>query len=83
MKTFFVGATENGTVTTPTKSVLYVGSILTVVNYGRRIFLHGNIRALEWIKFAITHCVFYCVATYGGAGYAIRHGKKNEPRKST
>ncbi len=48
-----------GPVTTPIKSVLHLGSILTVINCGGRIFLHRNMRAMDWIKLAVIYCVPY------------------------
>jgi hypothetical protein len=81
--TFFAAATEKSTIVTSVKVALFVGSVLAVINYGDRIFLHGNMRTLDWIKLAITYCVPYCVATYGAARYAIRHGKGSQPSKST
>jgi hypothetical protein len=81
MKTFFVAATERGTVVTSARVALVVGSILALINYGDRIFLHGNMVTLDWVKLALTYCVPYCVATYGAAWYATRHirNKENNP----
>ena len=73
MKTFFAVAFERGTVATSAKVALFVGSILALINYGDRIFLRYDMRALDWGKLAVTYCVPYCVATYGAAKYAIRH----------
>jgi len=75
MKTFFAVATERGTVVASAKVALFVGSILALINYGDRIFLHYNMSALDWVKLAITYCVPYCVATYGAAKYAMRLAK--------
>jgi hypothetical protein len=81
MKTFFVAATERGTVVTSARVALVVGSILALINYGDRIFLHDNMGTLDWVKLALTYCVPYCVATYGAARYATRHirNKENNP----
>ncbi len=78
MKTFFVAATERGTVVTSARVALVVGSILALINYGDRIFLHGNMGTLDWVKLALTYCVPYCVATYGAARYATRHIRNKE-----
>ena len=75
MKTFFQAATERGTVATSAKVALVVGTILALINYGDRIFLHHNMRVLDWIKLVGTYCVPYCVATYGAARYAAMHAK--------
>ncbi|HVO66963.1 MAG TPA: nitrate/nitrite transporter NrtS [Syntrophales bacterium] len=79
MTTFFAAVTERGTVVTSARVALLVGSILALINYGDRIFLHGNMSSPDWVKLALTYCVPYCVATYGAARYAARHtsGKKN------
>jgi len=65
-------------VVTSAKVALLVGSILALINYGDRIFLHGNMGALDWVKLALTYCVPYCVATYGAARYATRHIRNKE-----
>lgn len=75
MKTFFAAATERDTVAASVKVALFVGSILALINYGDRIFLHYDMRVLDWIKLAVTYCVPYCVATYGAARYAMSHAK--------
>jgi len=77
MKTFFQIATERGTVATSAKVALFVGTILAVINYADRIFLRCDMRALDWVKLAVTYFVPYCLATYGAARYAIRHAKDN------
>jgi hypothetical protein len=82
MKAFFAVAFEKGTIVTSIRVALFVGSVLAVINYGDRIFLHGNMSAPDWIKLAVTYCVPYCVATYGAARYAMRHGRKKYPLKS-
>ena len=74
MKAFLKAASETSTIATSTKVALFVGSILALINYGDRIFLHGDMRALDWVKLAVTYCVPFCVATYGAATYATRHG---------
>jgi hypothetical protein len=75
MKTFFQAATEKSTVATSAKVALLVGTILAAINYGDRIFFHGDMRAVDWVKLAVTYCVPYCVATYGAARYAVKHGE--------
>ena len=85
MKLFFEAAVERGTVATSAKVALIVGSILALINYGDRILLYGDMRALDWFKLAVTYCVPYCVATYGAARYATRHArnkKNNTPTDS-
>jgi hypothetical protein len=79
MNRFFAVATERGTVATSARIALFVGSILALINYGDRIFLHHDMRAVDWIKLVVTYCVPYCVATYGAAKYALRHasGKRD------
>jgi len=74
MKAFLKAACERSTIATSTKVALFVGSVLAVINYGDHIFLRGDMRALDWIKLAATYCVPFCVATYGAAMYATRHG---------
>jgi hypothetical protein len=66
--------TERGTIVTSTKVALVVGTILGLINYGDRILLSGDMGALDWVKLAVTYCVPFCVATYGAARYATRHG---------
>jgi len=73
MKTFFQAATERRTVTTSAKVALVVGTILALINYGDRIFLHCDMHAADWVKLAVTYVVPYCVATYGAARYAVSH----------
>ena len=75
MKLFFEAALERSTVATAAKVALIVGSILAMINYGDRILLYGDMRALDWFKLAVTYCVPYCVATYGAARYATRHAR--------
>jgi hypothetical protein len=74
MNAFLKAAGERSTIATSTKVALCVGSILALINYGDRIFLHGDMRVLDWVKLAVTYCVPFCVATYGAASYATRHG---------
>jgi len=50
MGTFFTVATERGTVVTSARVALLVGSILALINYGDRIFLHGNMGTLERVS---------------------------------
>ena len=85
MKRFLTIATEKGTVATSARVALFVGSVLALINYGDRIFLRSDMRAVDWIKLAVTYCVPYCVATYGAARYAMRHGrdKKDSPTKNS
>jgi hypothetical protein len=73
MKTFFAIATDKGTVFMSARVALFVGSILALINYGDRVFLHHDMHTLDWIKLAVTYCVPYCVATYGAGRYAMRH----------
>jgi len=80
MKTFFAAAIERGVVGTSARVALVVGSILALINYGDRIFLHYDMHTLDWIKLAVTYCVPYCVATYGAAKYAMRHAKDNDAK---
>ena len=77
MKTFFQAATEKGTVATSAKVALVVGTILAAINYGDRIFCRCDMRALDWVKLAVTYCVPYCVATYGAARYAVAQESKS------
>ena len=65
------------------KVALLVGSILALINYGDRIFLHYDMRALDWLKIGVTYCVPYCVATYGAATFATRHTDDKETDTST
>ena len=55
------------------KVAFFVGSILSLINYGDRILLHHDMLTLDWIKIAVTYCVPYCVATYGAAKFATKH----------
>ena len=75
MKTFFQAATERRTVATSAKVALVVGTILALINYGDHIFLRCDMRAVDWVKLAVTYVVPYCVATYGAAKYAANHGE--------
>jgi hypothetical protein len=74
-KMFFRIAIERKIVVMSAKVAMVVGTILALINYGDRIFLHYNMRTLDWIKLAVTYCVPYCVATYGAARYTIEHAK--------
>ncbi len=78
MKAFFAAATERRIMATSAKVALVVGSILALINYGDRIFVRRDMDVLDWIKLAVTYCVPYCVATYGAARYAVRHGNNRE-----
>ena len=73
MRAFLAAATERGTVRTSVKVALFVGTVLALINYGDRILLRHDMRALDWVKLGITYCVPYCVATFGAARYAMRH----------
>lgn len=73
MKTFFQVATERETAAASARIALVVGSILALINYGDRLFLHYDMGPLDWVKLAVTYCVPYCVATYGAVRYALRH----------
>jgi hypothetical protein len=75
MKTFFQFATEWRTVAMSAKVALVVGTVLAAINYGDRIFLRCDMRALDWVKLAVTYFVPYCVATYGAARYAVMQAK--------
>ena len=75
MKTFFQAATERRTVIVSAKVALVVGTILALINYGDRIFVSCDMRAVDWVKLAVTYLVPYCVATYGAARYAVSHDK--------
>ncbi len=81
MKTFLAAATERSIMATSAKLALVVGSILALINYGDRIFVRDDMQALDWIKLAVTYCVPYCVATYGAARYALRHGNNRGGRE--
>jgi hypothetical protein len=74
MRQFLRAVKERGTIVTSTKVALVVGTILGLINYGDRIVLRGDMGALDWAKLAVTYCVPFCVATYGAARYAARHG---------
>jgi hypothetical protein len=78
MKRFLAIATERGTIARSAKVALFVGSVLALINYGDRIFLRSDMRAVDWVKLAVTYCVPYCVATYGAVRYAMRHGRDKE-----
>ena len=79
MKRFFAIAIERGTVATSARVALVVGTVLGLINYGDRIFLRSDMRAIDWVKLAVTYCVPYCVATYGAVRYAMRHAKGKRP----
>jgi hypothetical protein len=83
MKTFFAVATERGTVATSAKVALFVGSILAFINYGDRIFLCYDMRALDWVKLTVSYIVPYCVATYGAAQYAMRQTNRKGGNTTT
>jgi hypothetical protein len=76
MKTFFQAAMERRTVGTSARVAMVVGTVLALINYGDRVFLHYDMRAADWVKLAVTYAVPYCVATYGAAKYAVNHGKR-------
>jgi len=80
MKSFLTVAFERDTMAASAKAALLVGSILALINYGDRIFLHGNMQTMDWIKMAITYFIPYGVATYGAAKYALMtSGDKEGP----
>jgi hypothetical protein len=72
MREFFRFAADTRTVAMSAKVALVVGTVLALINYGDRIFLHYDMRAADWIKLAVSYCVPYCVATYGAARYAMK-----------
>jgi hypothetical protein len=78
MKTFLGVAGQKDTVVASAKVALAVGSVLAVLNYGDRIFLRHDMRALDWTKLVVSYCVPYCVATYGAARYAMRHSSSEK-----
>jgi cystathionine beta-lyase/cystathionine gamma-synthase len=73
MNTFLRAATHKATVLTSAKVAVIVGTILALINYGDRIFVHYDMTAVDWIKVVVTYAVPYCVATYGAARFAMRH----------
>jgi hypothetical protein len=75
MKAFFQVALDRSTVALSARVALVVGTVLAAINYGDRIVLRGDMRALDWVKLAVTYCVPYCVATYGAARYAMMKRK--------
>ena len=78
MKMFLKAAGERSTIVTSTKVGLIVGSVLALINYGDHIFLHRDMRALDWVKLVVTYLVPFCVATYGAAKYATRHSRDRQ-----
>lgn len=66
-------ATETKTILTSAKVSLVVGTVLALINYGDRIFIHGDMMLTDWVKLALTYCVPFFVATYGAARYATEH----------
>jgi hypothetical protein len=81
MSRFFATAVEKETIATSLKVALFVGSILGLINYGDRIFVHRDMGAFDWVKLAVTYLVPYCVATYGAARHATRHACEKEGNK--
>lgn len=79
---FFASLLEKETIVTSVKVALCVGSVLAMINYGDRIFLRRDMYALDWVKLAVTYCVPYCVATYGAARHAMRHGSGTRSNKT-
>ena len=75
MKSFLAAALEKGTVVMAFKAALVVGTVLAVINYGDRILVRHDMRALDWIKLGVTYLVPYCVASYGAARHATRNDK--------
>ena len=84
MRAFLTAATERGTIVTSVKVALCIGTVLALINYGDRIFLHYDMHAVDWVKLCVTYCVPYCVATFGAARYAARHtAARNHSEKKT
>ena len=75
MNRFLRAATETKTIPSSAKVALVVGTILALINYGDRIFVHRNMMLSDWIKLVLTYCVPFFVATYGAARYATRHNR--------
>ena len=70
MSSFLKAATQKKTLLTSLRVALVVGTILGLINYGDRIFLHQNMVTVDWVKLGITYLVPFYVATYGAARYA-------------
>ena len=79
MREFFRLAADTRIVAMSAKVALVVGTILALINYGDRIFLHYDMRAADWIKIVVTYGVPYCVATYGAARYAMKRAAGGPP----
>jgi hypothetical protein len=75
MKRFLAVAFARDVMGTAAKVALLVGTILALINYGDRIFLHYDMHPLDRVKIAVTYLVPYCVATYGAVIYAMRHDR--------
>ena len=73
MSSFLQAATQKKTLLTSLRVALVVGTILGLINYGDRIFLHQNMATVDWVKLGITYLVPFCVATYGAARYATQN----------
>lgn len=73
MSSFLKAATKKKTLLTSLRVALVVGTILGLINYGDRIFLHHNMATVDWVKLGITYLVPFCVATYGAARYATQN----------
>ena len=72
MNRFLRAATETKTVLTSAKVAFVVGTVLALINYGDRIFIHRDMMLSDWVKLALTYCVPFFVATYGAARYATQ-----------
>ena len=73
MSSFIQAATQKKTLFTSIRVALVVGTILGLINYGDRIFLHQNMTTVDSVKLGITYLVPFCVATYGAARYATQN----------
>jgi hypothetical protein len=79
MREFFRFAADTRIVAMSAKVALCVGTVLAIINYGDRIFLHYDMHAADWIKLVVTYGVPYCVATYGAARYAMKRADDGPP----
>ena len=57
-------------------TMLFVGSILNVINQGDVIVRSG---AISWWKLLLTYCVPFCVATFGAYSAYRAVGQKTVP----
>jgi hypothetical protein len=51
-------------------TALVVGTILTAINQSG-VIANGDASTTTWLRVALTYCVPYCVATYGGVSMAL------------